>query len=170
MKIIPEEVKEYLDYNPETGIIIWKKHASYNNFCKGKEPGSLSSGGYKVVHFKNSVYQYHRIAYFLYHNRQPSIIDHRNGDKLDNRIDNLKNCDFQGNSRNKKCHREGKKVGIRYIKKNKTNPYIAYYSHGGKFQTYLGSFPTEELAMKAYSKFENIVSFKNYIGYISDKI
>lgn len=57
----------------------------------GVEAGWLSNTGYRMVSYKGRKYLTHRVIWFLLKGRWPeNDIDHINGDKQDNRIENLR--------------------------------------------------------------------------------
>ena len=65
-----EELKEYLDYNPDTGIFIWKK--SNNGFIKGgRKAGSLNNNGYSRIQFMKNQVMLHRVAYYMHYGVDP---------------------------------------------------------------------------------------------------
>jgi len=96
-----EELKEFLDYNPDTGVIIWKKQSS--NIEIGQEAGSVNGKGYRIIHFKNKYYLAHRLAYYMYHGIDPlkQLLDHENLNKQDNCIKNLRLATWPENGRNR---------------------------------------------------------------------
>lgn len=51
-------------------------------------------------------YRLHRVAYYMYHEKDPgaNLIDHINGNKLDNRIINLREVDNSKNQMNRKLN------------------------------------------------------------------
>lgn len=73
-----------LEYDPATGLLIKKS--------TGKEVGYVDASGYRRFSFKGSIYCVHRIVYFMYHGKDPrsKVVDHCNGNRSDNRIENLR--------------------------------------------------------------------------------
>lgn len=78
-------------------------------------------------------------------------VDHKNGDGLDNRKENLRICSHSQNMQNRiarktpKCRYKGVKMV-----KSSVNPYLAYLRCGGKFVN-LGVHATAERAAMAYN-------------------
>jgi hypothetical protein len=106
--------------------------------------------GYCQVGFKGKVLRYHNIVWVLSTNKDIPIgleIDHLNGNKIDNRLKNLRLVDRRVNDQNKLRHRNGKLVGYYYNKPSKK--YISQIRINNKL-IHLGSFKTEQKAHKAY--------------------
>lgn len=139
-----------VDYDPETGSITWRVRAAA---CVrvGQIAGWVTAGGYRKVPIKGK-YQYaHRIAWAIYHGEWPNgLIDHINGDGLDNRIANLRlstPAQNQANARKRVDNSAGLK-GVSY-RPGRPLPYIARIRSGGG-QVWLGSYETPEAAHAAY--------------------
>ena len=85
--ITQEELKELLDYNPETGLFTWNV---YNNI-KNKTTAGTFNDGYIQIKIKQKIYQAHRLAWLYVYGEWPKgQIDHINGIRDDNRIENLR--------------------------------------------------------------------------------
>jgi hypothetical protein len=69
--------------------------------------------GYVSVEYKGHWLKAHRVIYALHHGEMPTnlVIDHINGDKTDNRIENIRCTTTRRNTCNQRAHREGKLVG-----------------------------------------------------------
>jgi hypothetical protein len=81
-------------YNPKTGIILRNDRKN--------STGSLDKNGYLILKIKTKQFKAHRVAWFLYHKEWPkNVIDHINGSKLDNRIENLRDASHYQNVMNK---------------------------------------------------------------------
>jgi len=103
----------------------------------------LSNGGYAISSMKAKNVRMHR---FILNAPVGEIIDHINGNKLDNRRKNLRICTPKENIWN----RHSKNIGIRHHKYYKGRVWEAKI--GLNYKTiYLGSFYTKKEAQKAYS-------------------
>jgi hypothetical protein len=110
-----------------------------------------NSNGYCRVGYKGTMIQYHTIIWVLINGTivdAEAVIDHISGNKLDNRIENLRLTTQRKNNQNKKSHRNGRLVGCRLHKCGKWEALIAI---NGK-QISLGLFNTEPEASQVYLK------------------
>lgn len=152
-----ESLNDLLSYDPETGVFRWKKSTS-NRVKVGDIAGTAQNQGYRVIKIDGSKYLAHRLAWKMHYGNDPKdYIDHINGIKNDNRIQNLRECTHAENLRNR-----GKN-------KNNKSGYKGVYLIGSKYKaqigligkiTYLGLYDTAEEAHKAYKK-----AAKYYHGY-----
>jgi hypothetical protein len=99
--------KEFLKYDPITGIITWiKKTSPFSRISIGDIAGWDNGDGYKCIEINGITYKEHRLAWFLYYNKWPeNQIDHINGNKSDNRISNLRDVTVSKNNLNRDYHR-----------------------------------------------------------------
>lgn len=164
-----ELIKRLFDYNPKTGVVIWRKRDDvpkwWNTRYAGNRPKSTDSLGYlraKITANGASAYvSLHRICFFMAHGFLPEVVDHVNGDVQDNRISNLRAADFKTNAWNRAANKNtltGKKgvSAIRYSKgpkKGQISGYKASVGHNGE-RIYLGYFNTEQDAADAVARKE----------------
>ena len=135
-----EELKEYLSYDPDSGLLTWIK--------TGKEAGCKCPRGYKRVVFKNRCYYVHRVVWVFSNSRWPELsIDHINGNKSDNRLVNLREVSHKVNCQNRREHRTGHLLGTN----KRGGRYKAQIQLNGKI-VHLGTFDTAEEAHQAYLK------------------
>lgn len=94
----------YLDrihYDAETGVFAWA--VAGRGIRVGAKAGAKTSEGYWQIKLGFKVYRAHRLAWFLVHGVWPDgAIDHINGDRLDNRIANLRIASHSVNMQNKR--------------------------------------------------------------------
>jgi len=122
-ELTQEELKQLLHYNSETGIFTWKerpnnsfksvKGTSWNVKFAGKITGSLNTIGYLTICINNKAYYAHRLAWLYVYGYFPKDkIDHINGIKKDNRIENLRECNNSENFQNLKTAKSHNKSGF----------------------------------------------------------
>lgn len=134
-----------LSYDPETGVISWK--VNRGRVKAGDAAGYHHKGdNYLYVKIRPHRYPAHRLAWFLHYGRWPeNVIDHINGNGLDNRLCNLREATISENmfnSRTPKSNTSGRK-GVCYDKLNKK--WMAYVGFEGRFIN-LGRYRTLEEA------------------------
>lgn len=143
-------LRDFFSYNPETGILTWRKSTS-----KSKAVGSIAGRpqkplGYVQVGFLGRVYQAHRLIWVMYYNEDPPrYIDHINMNKSDNRIENLRAATNAENMQNSKARRSNK-TGFKGVFLIKTSGRYMANICANKKQIYLGTFSTAEEAHAAY--------------------
>jgi hypothetical protein len=69
-KQIPQELSEYLTYDPPSGALTWIRKTG-TKVVIGGLAGGVSTRGYLVTKFNGSQYFNHRIAWFLHTGEQP---------------------------------------------------------------------------------------------------
>ena len=113
-----EALKALFDYDPETGILTWKRRSGssradlgFNNKAGGKPAGTRGAGRegnrYLVIGIDGSYYKAHRIIWKMMTGEEaPEFIDHRDGDNLNNRWANFRPADNGTNLQNAKLRKD----------------------------------------------------------------
>lgn len=84
-----EELRSCLFYCPATGIFTWKSERG--GMVSGSRAGNLHPGGYIRITIAGRTYFAHRLAYLYVLGRWPrNSVDHRDGDRSNNRWNNLR--------------------------------------------------------------------------------
>ena len=94
-----ETLQKYLTYDPKSGALLWRDNLTYAKQRPGGTPaGTMSKGGYLRTTIERSMYANNRIAWKMFYGADPKgVIDHRDGNKLNNAIDNLRDTTQIGN-------------------------------------------------------------------------
>lgn len=162
-----ETLRKLIDYDPESGDVVWKARAkpdgysgsynlvSLNTRLAGRKASThVGRNGYPRISIANKWRSLHRVIWAYVHGEWPTAeIDHINGIRTDNRICNLRLVTSLENAQNRKryvSNRSGT-IGVSQWKKN--GKWRAYISKEYKI-VYLGTFETKSEAVLARKKAE----------------
>ena len=155
MNINQKMLREILDYNLETGEMIWINPSKYHQDLKGKIAGSAAmhhSGKlYYNIQINGRKYKRSRLAWMWMTGSWPKdMMDHIDGNSTNDAWCNLREADCLTNAWN---HKKRKKtsplpMGVRQAQSGK---YVARISCNKKHIT-IGTFENPEIAHQAYCK------------------
>lgn len=172
-----QELEEELNYNPDTGQIFWTRQSRGRR--RGKEAGYIwkvkreaISGKapvqrYRVIALNKEILKAHNIAWLLVHGEMPDgyIVDHRDGDGLNNRLLNLRLIPKEENAKNR-ATAVNNKSGVTGVSFNrKTGKWQATIQTGGK-KEFLGGFEQKADAIAARREAEKRLGFYRRHGRI----
>jgi hypothetical protein len=149
--ISQETVRRLFTY--DNGELIENTTRGQNKYAKaGAIVGSFTSNGYKVTKICGKAYKLHRLIFLYHFGYMPKFIDHVNGDRSDNRIENLREATRNDNARNigKKGGTTSAYKGVFWV--NGIKNWKAAASYNGKCY-HIGTYHTEEEAAQAYNDF-----------------
>lgn len=158
-----EEARRLFDYDPETGLLMWKIRTS-SRVRVGEVAGSFHTRGYRRVQVNNERYLLHRLVWFIYYGAWPEDqLDHVNRDRTDNRIANLREVDHAENNKNKSMYMSNTSgvVGVGWHRQSQK--WQAGIKVGQK-RIHLGLFDTFEEAVAARKAAEVLYGFSSTHG------
>lgn len=140
-------LRSFLDYDPDTGVFKWKHQGT------GRRPdliaGRVNSHGQHQICIDYRKYYSSRLAWLYVHGEWPrGLMDHKNGDPLDNRLANLRVATYADNARNRK-RMVNNKSGYKGIYQDSANRWRAQIKINN-VQKVLGWFDNPSDAHKAY--------------------
>jgi hypothetical protein len=140
-------LRELMEYCPETGEFRWRVRRG-GRAPAGSVAGSVEGRGYTQIRIDGRHYMAHRLAWLWTFGRwPPAQIDHRDRDRSNNRISNLRKAtNGQNNANGAGWSASGfkgvSKVGGRWMARIRRD----------KRERYLGLFETPEEAHAAYCR------------------
>jgi hypothetical protein len=153
-----EYIQNQITYCPTSGNFFKKDGISIGS--KSTENRQYSTIWIILPNGKRHRFDAHRLAYLWVYGNVPNQIDHINGNKSDNRINNLRSCTDSENRRNSKKRKDNTSgyKGVSYFKKReKWNSRIGIIlENGSRRYKNLGYFNTKEEAYSAYCEAANL--------------
>lgn len=113
-----QEVRQLFDYHQD-GHLLWKIKSSFRTNI-GDKAGSRNSQGYIQISYKAKKYKAHRLILMWHGIELGDEVDHIDGNKTNNKIDNLRSVSKnqnQWNSKTRKDNVSGVK-GVRWHKRD----------------------------------------------------
>jgi hypothetical protein len=154
--ITQTELKEYLEYNKNTGIFHWKKNPISGKKRIGLVAGSNKGSGYIRIVINQEKYYAHRLAWLYVYGVWPEReIDHINNNTSDNSIKNLREASREGNTRNTSLSKNNTSGFKGVCRCSRTNKWRAQ-CWVNKKNYYLGSFKDIDKAVEAVKRFREI--------------
>lgn len=148
LESIRDELLARFSYDHKTGVLTYLKANKHKNI--GDSAGFVHKSGYLVIKVNKISLKVHRIAWYLYYGVDAEgMIDHINGDRTDNRIENMRVVSFIENSKNRGINKNNTSGAKGVVKKG--NKYYARIGFNG-IKLFIGSYNTLEDAEVAYKE------------------
>ena len=141
----PDRIREVLDYDPETGWLVWRQH--FHKHYVGNRAGSVNAEGYRKVQIDGVPCAEHRVAWAHFYGKWPELgLDHKDCDPANNRISNLREATTAQNVANVRRRRSNTSgyTGISWFRER--GKWQAYIREEGRHR-HLGLFDTIEEAI-----------------------
>lgn len=141
-----DDLRSLMVFEESTGFLRWRGYA--NRMARpGSIAGSVSNLGYVKIKINRRLYAAHRLVWFYVKGVWPNgELDHINGNRSDNRIENLREATRSENCGNSK--HKGNATGFKGVTKV-WGGFIAVIMKEGK-KSWLGRFDSPEIAAIVY--------------------
>jgi hypothetical protein len=142
------DLKRLLRFDEATGRLFYTE--------TGREAFRVVSNGYRQGCVLGEKYSAHRIVWKLMTGEEPDQIDHIDGDRLNNRFENLRNVSASENQRNKKLGRNNKSgiSGIHFEKQTRKWDAVIYVNRKrirlGRFANLSDAISARKMAESRY--------------------
>ena len=130
-------------FSYQDGQLFWKSGSG--KAMAGDPVGQLTRDGYIKTGLDYSEYRVHRLIWKWHYGTEPNVLDHINGERHDNRIENLEPVTSRENINRGFDRRSGLPRGVRQMGES----YQARIYTEGK-RLHLGTYGTIEEAATAY--------------------
>lgn len=165
MSEMQKKFNEWFSYKEKTGELFWKK--SSGNRAAGAKVGALDTSfdvPRIVLKLDNAKYHLARVIWCMHHGdiEKGMVIDHINGDPLDNRLSNLRLTTPSGNARNRRISSTNTSGATGVQRSTKGKPWRAQIWKDGTF-CHLGVYNTKKEAVAARTGAEKA------LGYLTHK-
>lgn len=150
-ELTQEILKELFDY--QDSELYWKKSGKGRKFGV---PAGYVINGYRQIGVNNKPYYTHRLIFLFHHGYLPKFLDHIDGDKSNNNINNLREATLSQNQWNRKKNKShnGKPTSSKFkgVSLHKASgKWLAQIQIDGKNKR-LGLFTSELDAANAYNR------------------
>ena len=127
-------------FDYKDGVLFRKNNKKQKNGGKDKE-------GYSTIGLNGKNYFMHRLIYLFFHGYLPEIVDHIDGNKSNNRIENLRPANSSTNGYNSKLSKKNTS-GYKGVAWHQTSRKWKATINVNKKHIYLGTYNSAEEANK----------------------
>ena len=146
------ELHQLLEYRPAEGAFYWRVNHRHPKARVGARAGRVNTLGRAQIGIDRKQFFVHRLVWLFETGAWPEgMLDHINGNALDNRFQNLRLSNWVLNGQNQRAYRpknkSSKLLGVSWHKRHRK--YIASLKVRG-VKKHLGYFETADAAHVAY--------------------
>lgn len=163
MTLTQSELKNWVTYDPETGLFYWRyqpqESPQWNGRFGGKVAGHKNKRGYIKIGINGKYYAAHRLAFLYMRGYMPDYVDHKDTIPDNNAWDNLREATNSENVANKGVYSTNTS-GYKNVSwaKTKCKWYVKVVkdgkAHGGYYETLEKAvFTANTLRLKLFGQF-----------------
>ena len=143
--ITQSKLHDMFEYREDGNLI--HRYTVQGGKRKGDVAGSPHNAGYRQITINRKKHLIHRLIWCYHYGEMPTQIDHINGHRSDNRIENLRECSYSQNHGNKRISRNNT-TGYKGVFLDKRDGFwFVYVAH-----QYIGRSRSIEEAAAMYDK------------------
>lgn len=144
-----EELKALLDYDSESGLFKWRASNS-NRVRVGDVAGTVPAGTHRIIRIGTYNYRASALAWLFVYGQWPhGDVDHRDLNKTNDAINNLREASRSQNNANCPLRRDNK-TGFKGVSSIPSSGKFRATIKIGDKQTHLGTYESAEDAHAAY--------------------
>jgi hypothetical protein len=140
----PELLRKLLRYEPDTGLLFWRERdlsmfkrksngRGWNTRYTDTEAGAIDGKGYLSINVLGRLYIGHRVIWAMVHGKWPTHqIDHIDGNRLNNRIENMRDVTSQDNGMNAAMNSKNTSGHAGVYLNKRSNLWCAQMKHLGR--------------------------------------
>lgn len=176
----PQVISIIFKYCHITGDVWWRKREPYmfsesgigavgnckrwnTRFANKLALTALCEGYYRGTFLRTNITR-HKVAWLIFHGKSPvGVIDHVDGNRLNNKIDNLRDVTMTENNKNKSISRNNTSnvTGVSFDKSR--NKWVVGIGHDNKYIR-IGRFDNYDDAVTARKKMEKSLGYHSNHG------
>jgi hypothetical protein len=139
-----------LTLDRETGELWWRSDSPLVPArMRGQKAGATRADGYRAIHIGDKPFMAHHIIWYLEHGVWPEYLDHKDRDRSNNRLDNLREANPSKNQWNKGIYRNNTS-GAKGVYFDKKRQLWRVWVGANRVKHHVGRFKTLEEARAAY--------------------
>ena len=94
----PDEAHHLFEYRG--GALYWRNPSNPKKTQAGTVAGTRCAAGYIHIQHQRKIYKAHRLIFLMHNGYMPSVLDHIDGDKTNDRVENLREATHRQNASN----------------------------------------------------------------------
>ncbi len=147
-KISQEVLKSLIEYSPDSGE--FRSLVKRGPLMIGQLVGTRSKAGYTQIQIGGTIYYAHRLAWIYVYGFEPAeSLDHIDGNRSNNRIQNLRQAFGGINQQNQRRPRSDNASGYLGVSRHACGKWTARIKTSKTYK-HIGLYETPELAYEAY--------------------
>jgi hypothetical protein len=149
-KFSAASLSERLQYDPQTGALTWRLRPN-GRVAANTQAGCIASTGYRVIRIDGRQWKAHRLVWLIVHGEEPAgDLDHVDGNRLNNRIENLREASDLDNAQNRRRANCNSATGLLGVSAPARRPVFHAVIRAAGKKIHIGTYQSADQAHTAY--------------------